>query len=118
MKRRLRRATRAMPTLRVSPVFDWWLRGWRALLPERWLQALRQVPDRVTIERLDETLRFRRYAGPGGELLEERVVALDDQPARDGVNDWLRRQGGDLSLVLLLPPEKQLRQAAGLPPGR
>ena len=94
---------------------NWLLRGWLLLLPERWLDRLRHVPDMVTVEQQDNSLVFRHYEGSTRQLCEQRSVSLDDEQEKAAVNRWFNQQENAPDLVLLLPQDKQLEKRLSYP---
>lgn len=96
-------------------VLNWWLKGWLLLLPGRWLDKLRHVPDRVTVERQKQSLVFRRYEGAAEDLREQRTVSLDDEQEKAAVNRWLNHPEHEPDLVLLVPHDALLEKRLTYP---
>lgn len=96
-------------------VLNWWLKGWLLLLPGRWLDRLRHVPDRVTVERQDQSLVFKRLEGRVKALREQRTVSAGDEQAKAAVNRWLNQPEHEPDLVLLLPHDALLEKRLTYP---
>ena len=103
----------------VNPRFNdflaWWFQGLLLLLPERWLARLRRKPDIVTVEQGGDALSFKLYDGGSGKLRKERAIAPTDKTGQAAVNRWLGRHENELDLVMLLPPDKQLKKRLAYP---
>lgn len=93
----------------------WWGEGLLLLLPARWLARLRHQPDTVTVEQQDGILIFRRYTGPGRQLLAERTVSMEDKSEKTSAKEWLNEQAEPLNLILLLPRESRLQKQLTYP---
>lgn len=100
---------------RLNDFLAWWFQGLLLLLPERWLARLRRKPDIVTVEQGDDALTFKLYDGNSGKLRKERAIAPADKTGQAAVNRWLGRHENELDLVVLLPPDKQLKKRLAYP---
>ena len=100
---------------RLGDFLAWWFRGLLMLLPERWLARLRRNPDIVTVEQGDDALTFKLYDGASGRLRKERAIPPADKTGQAAINRWLGKHENELDLVVLLPPDKQLKKRLAYP---